>query len=491
MTPQQPTQPVDPFEQEVRRALTDEAAQPAPDRLVARVATIPDTSRPDAAWLSLLRGRVGVGPGLGIRLGLAATAVVAVVLVGGSLLLGSFGSDSGIGGPSAGPGGGSPSAGVSPSPSADAVAPSPSASVGPSPSVGPSSSVGPSVSAPAGGPVPTDFQPASVTFISADEGWLLGTGSCGATRCLAIVRTTDGGRTWASIPAPDTALASDGSTGVTGLRFADTLDGWAFGTGLWATHDGGSTWHRVSLPGLPKDGDVMALEASAGVVHAVYPDDRPGPRLTIASSPTDFDRWTASPTTVEIGAGPVPRPQLVLHGPAGWLIEVDRAVVAGARLVAGAWTPWQPPCLDVAGPASLAASSESDLVAACDEGLWSTPTGVHVYVSTDGGSTFDPAASKPPVFDVEGVAAPAPGVTFVGGSLSGVGSAIIGSFDDGKTWPAVHVLPGAASTGLTFPTDQVGVAIGQTIGDQGSPSAELLMTRDGGRTWSKVPITGG
>jgi len=169
---------------------------------------------------------------------------------------------------------------------------------------------------------------------------------------------------------------------------------------------------------------------------------------------------------------------------------VDRAVVGGARLVSGAWKPWQPPCLDVAGPATLAASSASDLVAACDEGLWSSPTGVHVYVSTDGGASFSRAGSKPPVFDVEGVAAPAPGVIFVGGSLSGVGSAIVGSFDGGTTWPAVHVLQGSASSGLAFPTDQVGVVISQTIGDQASPTSELLMTRDGGRTWSKVPITG-
>ena len=213
--------------------------------------------------------------------------------------------------------------------------------------------------------------------------------------------------------------------------------------------------------------------------------------MTIATSPVGRDAWIASPTTVEIGAGPVPNPQLVLHGSAGWLIEVDRTVVAGARLVSGAWKPWQPPCLDTAGPATLAASSATDLVAACDEGLWSTPTGVHLYASTDGGKSFAPAAAKPPVFDVEGVAAPAPGTTFVGGSLSGVGSAIVGSFDGGTTWPAVHVLQGSASSGLAFPTDRVGVVISRTIGDQANPTSELLMTMDGGRTWSKVPITGG
>jgi photosystem II stability/assembly factor-like uncharacterized protein len=474
MTHEQPNQPIqrfDPFEEELRQVLADEATEPAPERLVARVAEIPDGMRPGSALVGRVRGRLGsglaAGPAFGFGLGLAAVAAVAIVLVGGSLLLGGLAPSSDVGGPSSGPVGGSPSTGA----------------VSPSPSVGPSSL------GPVGGPIPADFQPASATFTSADDGWLLGTATCAGAPCTAIVRTTDGGRTWASIPAPDAALLPGGSgtSGVSGLRFADALDGWAFGPDLWATHDGGATWHRVSLPGLSADGQVMTLETAAGAVHAVYFDGNAAGLLAIATSPVGTDAWAVAPTTVELGAGPVPHPQLVLLGTAGWLVEVDRAVVAGARLVAGEWKPWQPPCLDVAGPATLAAASASDLVVACDEGVWSTPTGVHLYLSSDGGATFTPAASKVPVFSIEGVAAPAPGVAFVAGSLSGVGSAIVGSFDGGATWTAVHVLQGAGSLDLSFTTAEEGVAI-STSGDG---TSELLMTRDGGRTWSKVPIAGG
>jgi photosystem II stability/assembly factor-like uncharacterized protein len=355
--------------------------------------------------------------------------------------------------------------------------------------VGPSPSVGPSSLGPVGGPIPANFQPASATFTSVDDGWLLGTATCAGAPCVAIVRTTDGGRTWASIPAPKATFVAGGSgtSGVGGLRFADALDGWAFGPDLWATHDGGATWHRVSLPGLSAGGQVMTLETAAGAVHAVYDRGLGGGLMTIATSPVGSDAWTVSPTTVELGAGPVPRPQIVLHGSAGWLIEVDREVLAGARLVAGEWKPWQPPCTNTAGPATLAAASASDLVVACDEGVWSTPTGVHVFVSSDGGATFTPAASKPPVFSIEGVAAPAPGVAFVAGSLSGVGSAIVGSFDGGATWTAVHVLQGAGSLGVSFTTADQGISISAT----GDGRSDLLMTRDGGRTWSKVAIAGG
>jgi photosystem II stability/assembly factor-like uncharacterized protein len=402
-------------------------------------------------------------------------ATVAVVLVG-SVLIGRLGAPSTIGRPSGGPVLGSPSASAAdPSPSIGAVEPSPSADTASRGAVG--------------GPVPADFQPGSATFTSADDGWLLGTARCAGARCTAIVRTTDGGRTWASIPAPDTAFAGDGTVtvGVSSLRFADQLNGWAFGPDLWATHDGGATWHRASLPGLSAERPVMALEAAAGVVHAVYFEANAAGRLTIATSPVGTDDWVASRTTVELGAGPVPHPQLVLQGAAGWLIEVDRVAVDGARLVGGAWEPWQPPCTKVAGPGTLAAASPSDLAVACDEGLWSTPTGVHVYVSSDGGGTFKQAPSKPPVFSVDGVAAPAPGIVFVAGSLSGVGSAIVGSFDGGKSWTAVHVLQGAGSMSLSFPTSGEGVA----ISSPGDGTSELLMTRDGGRTWSRVPIAGG
>lgn len=471
MTHEQPVQPFDPFERELQQVLADEATEPAPERLVGRVAAIPSARQPGVAWVGRVRGRLGSGPAArpasGSGFGLAAVAALAVGVVVGSLLLGRLAPPVEVSGPSSGPVGGSPSTG--------AVSPSPA--------------VGPSGLGPLGGPIPANFQPASATYTSVADGWLLGTATCAGAPCAAIVRTTDGGRTWAGIPAPDAAFVAggSGSSGVSGLRFADALDGWAFGPDLWATHDGGATWHRVTLPGLSADGQVVTLETAAGAVHAVYFDGNASGLLTIATSPVGTDAWAVSPTTLEVGAGPVPRPQLVLHGTAGWLVEVDRVVIAGARLVAGAWEPWQPPCATVAGPATLAAASAFDLVVACDEGLWSTPTGVHVFVSSDGGATFTQAASKVPVFSIEGVAAPAPGIVFVAGSLSGVGSAIVGSFDGGATWTAVHVVQGAGSLDLSFPTADEGIAI-STSGDG---TSELLVTRDGGRTWSTVQIAGG
>lgn len=482
------TTPDDRFEDEIRRALAREAEEPAPDRLLARVAATRREVERRSGWIGRLRVGLTGGSGPARQVGFGLVALVIVAVAGAVLLQGV------VQGPSEGssPVASGPVATDNPSTTAPA-SPPPSEAASPVPSATP----GPSASGstgPVGGPVPSDFQPVSVTFVSADDGWLLGTATCDGQPCAAIVRTVDGGATWATIPAPiftGVPVRPSGG-GISGIRFANRLDGWAFGSwtsgapSLWATHDGGATWHGVTLPGAGTDTQVMALETGAGLVHAAYFPNTGGSVIRIATSPIGSDAWKVSPTSVELGAGPVPDPQIVLQGSTGWLVEVDREVIAGARLVNGAWTSWQPPCLGLAGPATLAAATATDLVAACDIGVWSTPTGVHFYASADGGATFTEAASKVPVFDLQGVAAPTPSVVVVAGSLSGVGSAIVRSPDGGQTWDAVHTLQGGSFSELGFTTPSQGVAIG-TLDGGGS---QLLMTRDGGRTWAAVIITG-
>src|SRR5579884_626879 len=85
----------------------------------------------------------------------------------------------------------------------------------------------------------------SITFINPSIGWRLGqrwnpnTSTYGR---ITIWRTNDGGPRWhfvSSLPAfPDARIA-----------FADYRDGWIYGSRLYSTHDGGSTWRRISLHG--------------------------------------------------------------------------------------------------------------------------------------------------------------------------------------------------------------------------------------------------
>ncbi len=170
---------------------------------------------------------------------------------------------------------------------------------------------------------------------------------------------------------------------------------------------------------------------------------------------------------------------IVLAGTSGWVIDEDRGVLGGARLVDGSWEPWSPPCSQSPSDAALAASDASRLVAICYEGLESSsPPVVHLYVSNDGGATFQPVTTTPPSFpqSTSAIASPAPGVVILGNTGD-----LMGTFDGGETWSVVRQQPNSAvwlQVGFTSPSQ--GLAI-----EDGS----LLMTFDGGHDWAPVDFS--
>ncbi len=326
------------------------------------------------------------------------------------------------------------------------------------------------------------FSVSSVTFVSPQVGWVLGGQHCnGSLLCLGLMRTENDGTTWTSVTPPPTHLnyIEQPSGGVSQIRFANSQDGWAFDPDLWATHDGGATWTQILLPGpssttyvvSPYD-TIFSLETADGLVQAVVSNGNA--EMEIETSPIGVDDWTASPTTVEFGAGPAPMPQLVLQGSLGWLLEDDRTVIGGARLINGQWQPWQPPCLNVNGPALLAASSAQYLVAICDQGLWgpASPAGVRAYVSTNGGASFGLLTTPVPSYG--SVASPAPGVIVLPGEAT---------FDGGATWTTVSAPTDVKYVGFETSTQGVAIAVN---GAGVIPVGSLLMTFDGGHIWITV-----
>lgn len=99
--------------------------------------------------------------------------------------------------------------------------------------------------------------PTSVTFVSQTDGWVSGALEVpGGTVAGGLGRTSDGGATWSiEVPHP----APEGT-----VRFADSTQGFSFGSEYQSTNDGGLTWQDLPSPGFITD-----LETSHGVVWAL------------------------------------------------------------------------------------------------------------------------------------------------------------------------------------------------------------------------------
>jgi photosystem II stability/assembly factor-like uncharacterized protein len=313
-----------------------------------------------------------------------------------------------------------------------------------------------------------------------------------------MARTSDAGRTWIQASAPPATVGSVAyPLQAFSVRFANRVDGWVYTTNpsrLWSTHDGGTSWHPVVLPGLTPEASILGMEAAGGRVYvAIVPDNV---TVHLEVSPVASGAWSDTGVGVPAGAGPVPSAQLVLQQSRGWLLQNDRTVVGGFQLnAAGRWTAWTPPCRTANGSAALTASSPSNLAAVCSEGEWgparNLPAGAGtaspstwLFQSSDGGASFRAVGPVPLAPGAQQVAgSPAPSTVVVGGSRP----ALYATFDGGHTWQTVYQgADGSSWSYLGFTTLTQGVAITSTP----SGRAAMLMTRDGGHSWAPVSFVG-
>jgi len=329
---------------------------------------------------------------------------------------------------------------------------------------------------PPGGPVPRGFRVASVTFVSASEGWVLGTTrTCAHAPCTSVLRTTNGGRSWAGIPAPKYKLARYGlAAGLERLRFADTVDGFAYGSQLWVTHNGGSGWHRVrQVPGYITD-----LETSAGVVYAASTVTKSG-KEQIYSSPATSDSWQRVAGLPE-AAGTDGLGDITLHGKAGWIILGNRLY---ATQNGSSWAKEPFRCPRGSGITGVAAYSASQITVLCtgEPGLGSTTK--LVYASSNGGAHFTKAGTAPRGGDGGLLAEPTPRHLFIA-AASGA-TFIYVSTDRGRHWRTAKSLDdgGLGWNDFGFTTATQGVAV---EGTSAFGTTHLWLTRNSGRSWHKV-----
>lgn len=348
-------------------------------------------------------------------------------------------------------------------------------------------------------PLPAHFQPWSFTATSATHWWILGSSSCGISqRCLVVVTTADGGARFSmvgSIGVPFPATQPEVDAVVTQVRFANPTDGWAFGSSLYATQDGGRTWAQVSIPGR-----VTQLEPGVGQVYAVVTPpcgtactspSQPAAALW-RTSPTSND-WTLDPAAPAVSIG------LAVHGRSVWVMDTmdspDGPAIGTGLLHSTdggnhfALEPQSVPGIEC----SYSPVSTTVVWAYCSGGHFmfayrSTDAGA--YFTRSGGTVSEQTITHPLLQLPNGstLRAATATVAVVGGVIAG--DPLDRTDDGGAVWQVVQ--PALTSTGtwrvIGFTTPTVGYAFWrQDTG--GVTQVELWRTADGGATWSQVPIS--
>jgi hypothetical protein len=354
------------------------------------------------------------------------------------------------------------------------------------------------------GPVPPDFAPTSVTFVSASQAWVIGQagspGSCyNGSICTSVAWTSDTGKTWNGEHAPVTGDAA-GPDGVSGIRFLDGVNGWAFGPELWVTHDSGNDWHAIDTNGdrvtdLETAGDrAYALFAScSGTSAAGFAADCTS--YTLMTTTADSDDWVpvGGATSDLASVGAATSAVLALTGTTGYLVAPDGTVYSGP--LGGDWqrvgtAPCQPGTAQANGlpaHALLALASPTSLALACVGPSFTG--GSEVYASSDSGATWTASASTGSTGGTPASLSATPNGALVLATTTGIYTLPPGGTQSGGTQWSTGTASGAGMPqgGFSF--------VGMTNDDQGvavpadTSLHEVWLTSDGGSTWSPSPIS--
>jgi len=350
---------------------------------------------------------------------------------------------------------------------------------------------------PAGGPVPSGFDPISFTAISDSEYWLLGEAPCSNPVCTSILRTTDGGSHFVGLPAPAAAYMEPGSSstaaGINTLRFADTLDGYAFATGpggeLWDTHNGGESWAQPRFLSGQSGQQLLGFGTGGGYALALVGSCQNGncSNVVLERSPETSDNWTAL-SVPGVSGGIDDLVTMTVHGTNLWFSVTSSPNQAHQVLVAGtgsgsSFTTYTSPCFSGLG-GTVQATSANVLWAVC-------PTGMEAqaFRSTDGGAQWstlavgelDNSALLAPVSDTAAVIEPSAQGEFLRTSNGGSTWQTVYPSGDGTFWWSWAGFTDS-STGSALRTEN-NTPAGWPFPNGPSPE-QLWRSSNGGTTWT-------
>ena len=343
-----------------------------------------------------------------------------------------------------------------------------------------------------GGPgasVPAGFEANSVTWLSAQRGWVLGAAACGKNACAEVIGTTDAAMTWRLIGTVDAPIAEfGGRPGITEIRFATPAVGWAFGTYLFRTSTGGKFWARVPIPGGGKQ--VLALAAGPTQTYAVVTGCAWG--AGICPRPLSFWRiptggrggWTRIPLRLPPNDGA----DVAVFGATVYVLDEQlqfgRPDLFYASTDGRHFTARPAPCNHAKDLALIqAVPMSADRVALlCDGNPGFSKAVKTVYVSADTGKT-DTYAGQMGLFGIQAQLAASPSGNLAVASTSN-GSFIYINDTHKQAWTMVEGIGdgGAGWNDITYVTNSQAWVVYRPADSSGT--GQLWATHDAGLHWS-------
>lgn len=335
----------------------------------------------------------------------------------------------------------------------------------------------------------------SISFISPSLGWRVAqrwNEETGAQGAISVGQTSDGGAHWRT-------LATGRGLPAAHILFADPQNGWLYGSRLYATHDGGRTWRRVSLYGSQTTLSVVG--------SSVWRIDS---ACRSSTSRCQLSLWTsvAGRSTWHLRSHPPVEPAI------GWSIARANADVAWVTGRAGpransmrltfivttdggrTWRRLPMPCNDTGFGALYA-----DIVPYTPTNLWlfcaSEPgagsQAKAVFRSSDGGHTWQIVARSSIFGDTRGDVGTMTGVGYLNDAavtssrdawVALSRDTLVRTVDGGRTWHAAIPInmadPGGGGVG---PVEFIDPRHGWLL----SFPTLLFRTSDGGRHWLRMP----
>jgi len=333
------------------------------------------------------------------------------------------------------------------------------------------------------------FQPAAASFVSPAWGVVLGGSGVTAGHAVRaqLAVTADGGAHWSLMRAPVVWLASDRSRlpQVNQVLFADRANGWLYNKynsgHVWVTHNGGASWHEITLPG-----NIQTMAVSAHAAYAVVQRAGAG---QLYSSPLGGNAWTR--VSASTRSGPMTGSILAVSGSSVWF-GGGTYLWTTADGVHWARYPVRSPGTYYGQPYSLAgiAAANPRIVAF----LWAAPTGMYhtgmkVLISFNGGRSQWRTLTAPPSAGDVAAFTMAPGrfgVISIAVVTPGTDN-IYRSANLGQSWTTIAV-PGTGGgitlNSLQFMSPTAGCLV---VGNPGiGLHSQLLWTTDAGLTWYPV-----